>query len=239
MVDKWDIIAQLTRAIADTPLDTTLSDRVGMACVNILGARGVSVSAGTFQSRTTLCVTDEYAAELGRLQQLYGEGPEPDAYRQGRPVRADFTATADARWTLLSSAVLAAIGPISVHSIPFQYTGDGYGVLTAHLLPGEEIIIDAPTAQFLADAAGVALLQHAAADPSATPSWDDEVHLRQATRQVMAQLRLSADDAFAVLRAYAFVHHETIDAIAAQLNEGRLDFLSSGPFNDPARGDHD
>lgn len=227
MNDKWDIMTRLTRAIAGTPAQLTLPERLGQVSADILGARGVSVTTGSVRARTLLCVTDDRAAELSHLQCVSGEGPELDAYRHGRSVHADFTSTPNSRWTDLAGRIQSAIGSISVHSYPFQYGHGRSGVFTAHFSPGDRIAEDDVTAQFLADAVGLALIQHVADNPDPVSTWDGELLIRHATRLILEQLPVSADDALALLHAHAYTHDTTIAAVSTELVERRLDFLSA------------
>ncbi len=55
-------------------------------------------------------------------------------------------------------------------------------------------------------------------------SWGNRVEIHQATGMVVAQLDLSATDAFARLRAYAFLEHRLLGDVARDVVARRLRF---------------
>ena len=54
--------------------------------------------------------------------------------------------------------------------------------------------------------------------------WSDRAQVHQAVGMVVAQLRVSTEDALAILRAHAFAEGTNLDVIAALILERRLDF---------------
>ena len=70
---------------------------------------------------------------------------------------------------------------------------------------------------------------HRDADGEGGGSWLDHAHssraeIHQATGMVVAQLNLSAADAFARLRAYAFTEHQLLGDVARDVVARRLRF---------------
>ena len=55
-------------------------------------------------------------------------------------------------------------------------------------------------------------------------SWGNRVEIHQATGMVVAQLDLSATDAFARLRAHAFLEHRLLGDVARDVVARRLRF---------------
>ena|SRR5829696_6656635 len=83
MTEQVDALGRLARAIAATPVESPLSLRMCEACVDLLGVDGGSFTlAYTDPERVTLCATDEEAAQLEDLQEVFGEGPSYTAYTE-------------------------------------------------------------------------------------------------------------------------------------------------------------
>jgi hypothetical protein len=58
-------------------------------------------------------------------------------------------------------------------------------------------------------------------------SWNSRARVNQATGMVMAQLRVSPDDALAVLRAHAYAHGRALSEVSDDIIGGGLDFRTS------------
>ncbi|WP_246486320.1 ANTAR domain-containing protein [Kribbella qitaiheensis] len=99
--------------------------------------------------------------------------------------------------------------------------------MSLYLRGATEVAEADDTAQFLANSVGVALLR----DPSqgdgveGAGAWSSRSRIHQATGMVIAQLRLSADDALAILRAHAYANDTNLADIADQVVGRRLHFL--------------
>jgi len=65
-------------------------------------------------------------------------------------------------------------------------------------------------------------------------SWNSRARIHQATGMVMAQLRVSPDDAMALIRAHAYAHRQTLAAISDEIIARSLDFRTTDP--DPGNG---
>jgi hypothetical protein len=80
-----------------------------------------------------------------------------------------------------------------------------------------------------ADAAGILLLDGAAAIKPDGSDWQDDptahqAQVHQATGMILAQLGISAEAAFARLRAYAFAHDRRLGDVARDVVGRRLRF---------------
>jgi hypothetical protein len=223
--DRADVLASLARAIAAHADLDPLPLRLCQACVDILGAAGGAITlAYTRPERVTLCATDAVAARLEDLQDVLGQGPGRDAFDGGRAVSTVLDRT-EARWPLFAETARVSLGDLMVQALPIRPDSEVLGVLTVHRPPSAFAHPLDGQAQFLADAIGAALL----GDPDARPEvtlgpWTGRARIHQATGMVVAQLKISPEDALVLLRAHAFAHGTTLDDVAEQITRFRLDF---------------
>jgi ANTAR domain len=212
------------------------------ACANVLPGDGAAITIMTSDSkRETVFARDRVIADLEQLQYNVGEGPSLLAFSTERPVLiSDIRAPATAsRWPGLMGALDGQ--PIcGVFSFPMRFGVISVGVCTFYRhatgsLTPEELafvldVLDVTTLVLLELREG----QHA--DPllgrwlSVNGAKRREVH--QATGMLITQLNVSAETAFARLRAYAFAQGSDIETVAADIVSRRLR-LEADP--DPAR----
>jgi hypothetical protein len=229
MTDKAGLLSQLARALGSGDLDQSLPLRLCRASVEILDADGGAITlAYTKPERLTLCATDSGATTLEDLQDVLGEGPGPDAYTSGEAVIAVLDGTDPAqRWLMLTEAARAALGfEVTLYALPIRPEQDVLGVLTLYQATQRPLARETSAALFLADALGAALLRDPDSQAELSPPgpWASRARIHQATGIVIAQLKVGPDDALALLRAHAFAHNATLEMIAAEVIEGRLDF---------------
>lgn len=219
------MLTHLARIIASTPADEPLPVRLCRACVEVLGADGGAVTlASTTSERLTLSTSNGVSAQIEDLQDVLGEGPGEDAYRLGRVVVTVVDGFEDGAFPMFSDLAGKLTGPLTVWAIPMHPGGTTIGVVTVYRRTGE-LAVGLDDAQFLSNTIGAALLD----DPSAhglapLSGWNERARVHQATGMVIAQLRVGADDALAMLRAHAFAGNTTLDAVADDILERRLDF---------------
>ena len=226
MSDKAVVMAELARAVAAQDPGFALAHRLchaGVAMLNVVGA-ALTVSY-TSPSRVTVCATDDRAARLEDLQDVLGEGPGRTAYETGRQVTAHIGGAEDPRWPQFGGTAAASFGPLELSAIPIRPDRRVLGVLTCHREEGVAMALDEASAQFLADAIGVALL----ADPDILADfphgpWASRAKIHQATGMVIAQLGVGEDDATAILRAHAFAMGKPLSDTALDVLSGTLDF---------------
>jgi hypothetical protein len=153
-----------------------------------------------------------------------------DAARTGRPVLVPDMAdvTESARWPVYAAAVVEQAGVGAVFALPLQWATINLGVLDLHRKAAGSL-----SAAQLRDALGAAdiaalMLLGLRTDPGEDRvwerSWGNRVEIHQATGMVVAQLDLSATDAFARLRAYAFLEHRLLGDVARDVVARRLRF---------------
>jgi hypothetical protein len=205
--------------------------RLCRACVQILDADGGAITlAYTGSERVTLCATDDAASRIEDLQDVLGQGPGPDAYASGEAVTGRLDGSdRDSPWALLDDAVRSALGfSPTLYALPIKPGGGVLGVLTLYQVEPRALAQEEDGAQFLADALGTALLKdpESQAEMSAGP-WTARAEIHQATGIVVAQLGVLPADALALLRAHAFAHNVSMDAIAQEVLQRRLDFTTT------------
>jgi hypothetical protein len=231
VTDKAAVLAVLARAIASRSRQLSLPFRLCDGCSEILDTDGGAITLSyTGAERVTLCATDEAAARLEDLQDVLGQGPGRDAYVSGEAVIAHLDGSdPNSRWMMLEDAARAALGfSASVYALPIRPESDVLGVLTLYQARRRPLAHGLTTALFLADALGAALLRDPGSQTEMTPGpWAARAQIHQATGFVVAQLKVSPEDALALLRAHAYAHDTSLAAIAAEVVDRRLDFSTT------------
>jgi ANTAR domain/GAF domain len=210
---------------------------VGHACAAITMVTEVdgasAVLAANAAVRETVYAGDEIAARVEELTLTLGEGPGLDALRQGEPVLTADMAGPDAlvRWPVFAPAAVAA-GALAVFALPLRMGAMRLGVLTLYRgRPGS--LSRGQVADGLALADVVFLLLFDRIDPTSGAAPSDggfgadgmrypEVH--QATGMIIVQLGVTAEIAFARLRAHAFARNRRLRDVARDVVTRRLRF---------------
>jgi len=226
------IWTQIGRRSLGTPVTVAHVCAAAVPGVGVDGA-GVTVMVST-TVRDTVHATDRVAGELEEWQLTFGQGPCVDAFAEDGPVLIiDLDAPIHlARWPVFTPAALRS-GARAVFALPLQVGAIRLGVLDLYRArPGPLSDDQLADALAFADAAGMLLLEGAGGEPpdSAELAWqrDDptshhaEVH--QATGMILAQLGISAEAAFARLRAYAYANDRRLGNVAADVVGRRLRF---------------
>src|ERR1700712_3277383 len=228
VADKAILLRRLAFLLADGPTGVSLAARLAQACVTLLEVDGASITLeAATPNRVTLAATDQIAAELEQLQDVLSEGPCWDAYLSGSSQTTNLTPEQDPQWPQFGPAARQAVGLRTVYGLPMTPHRQTMGVLSAHLAgTNTELPIGLEASVFLADTIGAALLldpqQH---DPNGQGGpWSGRARVHQATGMIIAQLRISPDDAMAILRAHAYAHNTGLDDIAEQIIRGTLNF---------------
>jgi hypothetical protein len=225
----------VTRALLaighDVRDERALAQRICRACIDGLDIDGAAISLHTASTlRQTLYASDPTSDLLEELQFTLGEGVCMDAARTGHPVLVpDMGDIAEStRWPVYAEAVVERTGVGALFALPLQWATINLGVLDLHRKAAGSL----PHAQ-LRDALGAAdiaalMLLGLRTDPGEDRvwerSWGNRAEIHQATGMVVAQLDLTATDAFARLRAYAFLEHRLLDDVARDVVARRLRF---------------
>jgi len=228
MTDRTAILAKLARLAAVNAAQEHLAARLCEASRLILGAEGawITVYDGS-DARVPLSATDQVAAGIEDLQDVIGQGPCLDAYRNGSPVTMTVRDQPDERWPEFSRAAWHRVGSVRIDAFPMRPGRDTFGVLGIYSGTASGPAESHEAAQFLADAVGAALLRDPVPGEGsglADGMWSTRAELHQATGMVIAQLRMPADDALAILRAHAYALDTTLADIAYQVVQRQIDF---------------
>jgi len=119
------------------------------------------------------------------------------------------------------------VGSVRIDAFPMRPGRDTFGVLGIYSGTASGPAESHEAAQFLADAVGAALLRDPVPGEGsglADGMWSTRAELHQATGMVIAQLRMPADDALAILRAHAYALDTTLADIAYQVVQRQIDF---------------
>ena len=201
--------------------------------------RGAITLASTRPERLTVSTSNGTSARIEDLQDVLGEGPGQEAFREGRAVVTHVDGDLGGPFPMFTELAGDIAGPLTVWAIPMHPGGTTIGVITLYRSGGslDESLDDA---QFLADAVGAALLDDTTTTGH-TPfaAWSDRARVHQATGMVVAQLAIAPDDALAILRAHAFAETRRSTRSPARSSTDELSFTDThqGVSHDEAAPD--
>jgi GAF domain-containing protein len=221
-------LLEIAREVVD---DRALAEQVCRAYVMGLDVDGAALSLLTAStSSQTLCATDATAELLEELQFSLGEGACVEAALTGRPVLVpDLHHTTEvSRWPIFAAAVEEQSDVGALFAVPLQWGTVNLGVLDLYRkTPGSLSDPQIRDAMSAADMAALMFLG-ARTDPGDGASLDHSLHgraeIHQATGMVLSQLGISATDALARMRAYAFVEQRLLSDVAHDVVSRRLRF---------------
>ena len=231
-VAELGVVARALLGIAgDVGDERALAEQVCRAYVMGLDVDGAAISLLTAStSSQTLCATDATAELLEELQFSLGEGACVEAAVTGRPVLvADMHhSTQVSRWPTFAAAVVEQSDVGALFAVPFQWGAINLGVLDLYrTAPGSLSDVQLRDAISAADMAALMFL--GVRTDSGDGEWLDHsvygrAEIHQATGMVLAQLGVSATDALARMRAYAFVEQRLLSDVAHDVVSRRLRF---------------
>ncbi|HEV2798376.1 MAG TPA: ANTAR domain-containing protein [Nocardioides sp.] len=229
LADRGRLLSSLAATLATLPTDRPQTWRLGEAMRRILDADGVAITVEYLtDSRITLCASDEVAETLESIQEVTGEGPGYEAATHDVMVVADIDGDADQRWPMLAQALEEKYGPRRVYAIPLHANGALGGVATLHTGLRRSLAEPPDRVAFLANAVGAALVTDAAEQPEghlqSGEGWSSRSLVHQATGMVMAQVRVTPEDALALLRGHAYALATDINDIAARVVGRSINF---------------
>jgi hypothetical protein len=206
---------------------------LAQACVGVLPVSGAGLSM-TDHLRVPLAASDADAAIAERLQTTLGEGPCLSAVNSDDYLMADADTMAR-RWPTFSEGFLVQTPYRSVASLPLR-TVDGVrlGALDLYSVQPQPLSRDLmeDVDRSIATPISSMLFRQSPANDmgdATAPSWlatdaaNERMNVWVGVGMLMAALRLSNSDALAVLRGYAFSHEQTLDEIARELTDKRLE----------------
>lgn len=202
------------------------------ACVERLPCDGaaVTVMASDIQ-RQTVYASDEVIATFERAQYALGEGPSLVAFTQRRPALVPFMddPSTTARWPGLVSEV-ADLNVGSLFCFPMRFGVINVGVCALYRRrPGNLSTDDVSLTLNVLELTTLALLELRDGDESEhllgrwlSGAGHSRRQVHQATGMLMGQLGVSAEVAFARLRATAFSQGRDIEQISKEIVNRRL-----------------
>jgi hypothetical protein len=230
VVRIWTQVARKSRG---APISLAHVCAAAVAGIGVDGA-GVTVMVGP-TAREIVHVTDRVAGELEEWQLTFGQGPCVDTFTDGAgPVLAANLRAPDylARWPAFTPAALDS-GAEAVFALPLQVGAIRLGVLDLYRIrPGGLSPHELADALVYAETVGTLLLDGAAgAQPdTAELAWQRhdptarQAVVHQATGMILVQLGVSAETAFARLRAYTYAHDRRLGDVAREVVDRRLRF---------------
>lgn len=223
MVNDVSVLAELALHIARLPPQLPLPLRLCSAGATLLGARGGSVTlTSTPGAPFLLAATDPVAERVESLQEVLGAGPRIEAQRTARPATL-VVGDAPDEPSSLAQELRAAVGPVRVASFPMLVAGAVLGVLSVHLPSGSWLTRQDDEGLVVAAIIGGALLRDTDDESASMLSgWPARARVHQATGMVIAQLRVTPDDALTLIRAHAYAQGTTVAAVVSELLDGRL-----------------
>lgn len=211
--------------------------RLCQVCAEKLPISGAGLAFMTSAGHVgTITATDGAAAELEDLQQVLGEGPCVDAFRDGRPVlQPDLAATGMSRWPGFTDGALEA-GIAAVFAFPLQVGAIRLGVLDLYRdSPGSLDLPQLAEALAFTEAATAILLHLQGKAPPGQllhPRLAEVVESRreihQATGMITVQAAVGVAEALLLLQAHAFGSERPLLEVAKDVVARRLRFGSSG-----------
>ena len=227
--DRGRLLSQLATTLATLPPDRAQTWRLGEAMRRMVRADGVAITVGYLSdSRITLCASDAVAHTLESLQEVTGEGPGYEAARTGAMVVAELDGDAAERWPLLTQTLQERYGPLRIYAVPVHAGGSLGGVATLYTGPHRSLAEPPSRVAFLANVIGAALVtdasEHAHAPLETSDGWSSRSLVHQATGMVMAQVRVTAEDALAILRGHAYAMATDLDDVAERVVDRRINF---------------
>lgn len=199
--------------------------------VEHLSVTGASISVVGAHGQLTIGASDAVSARIEELQFELGEGPHHDVLSSGEPVLVPgLSGPQISQWPVFGAAV-AQLGVGALFAFPLTIGAATVGVADMYrIAPGT---MDPPTisaALSLASRTAAPALRLAAKSanveaPDAqhvVPELRREVH--QATGIILAQLGITATEAFSRLRAHAFSTGRTLEYVAHEVVARRIDF---------------
>jgi hypothetical protein len=224
-----DLLVRLAKAVATTPAGFALSERLCLACRDLAGADSAALTMSyAADNRVTLFATDDTAARLEDLQDVMDQGPGHTAVASRRIEVCSLGDGASSAWPDFAVAAAEQFGEATIHAVPMRPDGEVLGLMTLYQLGRRDRALALPddTLLRLAAATAQALMRDpdAVSDEVAEGPWQSRVGIHQATGMVAAQLRLTPDDAVAVLKAHAYAGDTTLADVADRVLSRELRF---------------
>lgn len=216
--------------------------RLSRACVEVLPVDGAGLSLHETAFRVPLGANDDVATLAERLQFTQGEGPCLEAAGERRLLVAGPRVLGD-RWPAFTDELYRRTPYRAIASLPLALTPRTFGALDLYFTDPDAVdgvsLVDVSSvcaeiveALQIATAAGPAPSTHVTldsdVDPDVLPAWLTSAPARMrasvwvAMGMAMTAHRLTASDALALLRSYAYGHDLLVDDLAVALADGEM-----------------
>ena len=213
--------------------DTDSGQKLGAPFLDLLPITGVAISVLDRERKASvLHASDDTAAQLEEAQFTLGEGPLFECFTTAEPVLVPSVGD-DARWPLfLPHADQLNVGALFLFPLTLGAACVGTVLCyrsAAGPLERESVDVASGLARAISGPAlrrAILLAGDEASDRNTPIEMRREVH--QATGMMLVQLDVSATDALARMRAYAFAHGVGLREVAKNVVTGRLDFSTEG-----------
>ncbi|KFU81438.1 GAF domain-containing protein [Amycolatopsis lurida] len=220
--------------LADTLVDdfdlVEFLDLFACRCVELLGVGTAGLLLADARGALTMvAASDEKTRPLELFQVRNSEGPGLDCYRRAEPVVCPDLARAGESWPKFSREAENA-GFRSVYAVPMRLREDVIGAL--NLFDSRPASLDddgLSLARALAGIATIGILHHRTwqrqeiVTGQLQTALNSRVLIEQAKGVLAERLRVSVDDAFGVLRAYARSNNRKILSVAAGIVDRTVD----------------
>ena len=203
--------------------------RVIRTCVDVLPVDGASVSVMSGpRERETLYASDEVAAQIEDIQFSLGEGPCFEAFDTRRPVLVpDLPRASVAEWPMFAAEIdRLPVG--AIFAFPLQAGAIGIGAIDLYRtrpgwLSGDELAVALEVVDVVA-AVLLGLLLGEVDDSEGLRGVisPEREQVHQATGMLVAAFDISAEEALARLRGYAFVLEKSVDEVAKDIVTRRI-----------------
>lgn len=221
------LIGRLATVLASLHALEPGAARLCEATRRMLDADGVALGLMTStDSAVVVASTGGVADQLDDLEEVVGEGPTRDAYRDRSIQIGRFGEHGDGRWSLMHEHGRRLGFEGMLMAVPLRAGDEVIGTITAHW-HDPQASVDVVAAEFLGVAIGAALLQ----DPSLggrgeiyAEVWSSRAQIHQATGMIVSQVGVHPEDALALLRGQAFAKNTTLLDVAQQIVERRINF---------------
>lgn len=224
LIDEFDII-EFLQLLASRTADLLDDSPVGLLLADQKGRLEF------------MAASDENTRMLELFQVQNQQGPCLDAYRTGTPVINANLAEATARWPLFAPRAVEA-GFRSVHAFPLRLRAERIGAMNVFSanVGGRLGDADVRVVQALADVASIGLLQERAIKrgelltEQLQGALNSRIIIEQAKGALAQAQRITTDEAFTLIRAYARSHNLRLGDLAQTIiaSPGSIPSLTNG-----------
>ena len=182
--------------------------------------------------------SNQAVRSIAQFELQFEEGPGVDACRTGRAVHAGLMHDADARWPRFAPYA-RGVGVRSVSALPMRARTEVIGALSLlSAEPETRSPEEQQLTQAFADIAAIGILQERALQEGHAvltqlqAALESRIVIEQAKGIIAQGVKISVDDAFTLLRAYARNHNRRLRQTACDVIDGTL---STDTLTSPGR----